>query len=119
MKKVSIFPNDYEKIIGMSLDYVSFTLNTVSMSFGDGFVLIVVLSSLSISKNGSDCIEKWSIPVGSCSLMRLIGQVVSSIEFGKDGNLIIGFLEDNVEIYSDSDPYESYSIKIKGKEYFY
>lgn len=108
---------DTSRLLGCTLTQVSFSENTVHLSFTNDFS-ITIESSFSHSKPGrlSD-VERSRVPVRESQLMQLLGESVDSAHASADGTLRLGFSNGHVLACFDDTPlYEAYRIKLGDEE---
>lgn len=107
---------DVSVLAKKELTVLSFTTNTINMSFEDD-VSITMMGSFVHNYDTSATANQQTIPVSSSSLMCLIGRMVQFAERGADGSLVLHFDNSNIlTILDDSREYESFSIRIGNKE---
>ncbi len=103
-------------LVGKELSEVSFSANTVSLSFGD-YALITVMGSFVHRCKDSTYVNKETIPLSSSALMSLVGKTVRLAEARQDGTLSLHFENSDVLVLlDDSKQYESYIIRIGNEE---
>jgi Family of unknown function (DUF6188) len=108
-------PPDFDAtpFVGRTLTVVSFSANTVGLTF-DGDVAITVLGSYSQTEAGGVGRDQViHIPVTQSQLMRLAGSSVVAARGAADGSLELLF--DNgqaVTVYDDMPHYEAYHVRI-------
>jgi hypothetical protein len=111
-------PADFDAsiFIGRELVQVSFTTNTVHLVF-DGDIAITVESSFVLQHSPGTEAVKQAPPVESSSLMALVGRQVRSAHADTDGTLTLRFDGGGtLACLDDSKDYESYHIRLLGKE---
>jgi Family of unknown function (DUF6188) len=103
---------DGSMFIGRTAELVSFSANTIHISF-DGDVSITLQSSfehrLGTEKPDEACVQR--VPVEESRLMQLAGRTVEAVEANTDGTLALRFTGGHVlRCFDDSPNYESYRI---------
>lgn len=94
---------------------VSFTVNTVHLAFADDASITLESAFVLRSDQGA---ERQAPPIKSSRLMGLIGQRVRSSHAQPDGTLTLEFEGgDGLDCLDDSKEYESYQIRINGREF--
>ena len=112
-------PPDFDPtiIVGRRLQQVSFTANTVHLSFDED--LSITLESTFEHRFGSDSVqlEMGSIPVAESRLMQLIDKSIKSAQIEDSGTLLLDFGDRHtLRCVDDSLQYESYRIKYGDRE---
>lgn len=98
------------------VEQVCFSAFSAQIFFAERSIFITIFSSYRLDLDDSFKGEVVEIPVKESALMRLIGKQVASCEPQSDGTLRLIFSDSSVlEIFDDSDSYESYTIQIAGK----
>jgi len=107
---------DASRFVGGVLEHVSFSVNTLHLTFNDE-VSITVESCFNHSLHGStDQSERAYVPVRESKLMQLIGVSVESAEGSPDGTLTLRFTNGQAfTCYDDTPQYEAYRMYF-GKE---
>jgi len=107
---------DASEFIGKELLQICFTANTINLSFEDD-IAITILGSFVYQTSANTRAEKQILPVASSSLMCLAGKLVRLAEAQRDGTLTLCFDNNHIlTILDDSKAYESYSIRVGGRE---
>jgi hypothetical protein len=101
-----------EFLLLRTLEYVSFSPNTVQLVF-DQAISITVLASLQHLEPTDVCESaKQTIPLRESRLMQIIGSAVTMAHGDETGTLTLGFANGHVlRIFDDSKQYESYLIR--------
>jgi hypothetical protein len=98
------------------LTLISFTINTIDLSFEDDLSITIEGSFIYCPGQPASAI-KLTIPVSDSNLMCLIGKKVCFAERLNDGGIALHFDNDDVlSILDDSREYESFNIHIGGNE---
>ena len=107
---------DASAFVGHAMVQVTFTQNTVGLSF-DGDIEITLLSSFRLRNASGE--ESQTVPVGSSTIMLLLGVTVRSAEARKDGTLTLVFDDESTLVLpDDSKQYESYHLRIGTREIY-
>lgn len=114
-------PKDFDAsfFVGKSLDFLTFSQNSVAMVFSES-VCITVESSLQ-HKTGTEATDEpiQHLPLHDSQLTQLLGRSVTQAFGQEDGTLTIIFDNGHVlNIFDDQESYESYSI-MDGKRTIY
>jgi len=104
---------DGSRLVGRTLEQVSFTTNTIHFSFDDD-VSITLESSLLHSRPGEPADSgRMRVPVRDSRLMQLVGMAVRSVDGSSDGTLSLTFTNDHrVSFFDDRPEYEAYCIRV-------
>lgn len=111
-------PPDFDAsiFVGRELEQVSFSANTVHLTFDDD-ISITLESSFLFQTDKMKTAVKQEPPVQSSSVMSLVGRRVCSARSTSDGTLTLQFTGDGtLTCVDDSEEYESYHIWLCGKE---
>lgn len=111
-------PPDFDAsiFVGRELEQVSFSANTVHLTFDDD-IAITLESSFLFQTDKTQTAVKQEPPVQSSSIMSLVGRRVCSARSTSDGTLTLQFTGDGTfTCVDDSEEYESYHIWFCGKE---
>ena len=116
------FPEGFDAsfFVGRALEVVSFTANSVGLTF-DGRVSITVESSFEYVFGRPDAprAERQRVPVVSSCVMQLVGHSVEAAEATLDGTLTLRLDGGNVfRCFDDQAGYESYRIAYGDREIF-
>lgn len=107
---------DPSLFIGRELQQVSFTVNTVHLTFDDEFA-ITIESSFLFQPDKTAPASRQTLPVRESNLMSLLGHQVSAARSAADRDLILEFTGGGVlTCIDDSREYESYHIWIHGEQ---
>jgi hypothetical protein len=108
-------PKDFDGsfFIGREVGHVSFTANTVFVSFDNAEVSITILSSFehrtSAQGGGPEIVE--TVPVAESKLMQLIGHSVEAVEATTEGTLTLRFEHGHIlRCFDDTTNYECYWV---------
>ncbi len=110
-------PSDFDPsiFIGRELQQVSFTVNTVHLTFDDD-IAITLDSSFVFQLDRAEKEVKQAPPVRVSSLMSLVGRQISASSCSS-GSLTLEFTPGGtLTCIDDSKEFESYHIWIHGKE---
>lgn len=113
------FPSELDPAVfcGRELQLVSFTSNTVHLSF-DGDASITVESTFLYQLDGASAMVQQIPPIAASALMALVGRKVSAATSSIDGNLRLQFEGGGLfTCLDDSKDYESYHVRVDGKEF--
>ena len=111
-------PPDFDAsvFIGRELEQVSFSANTVHLTFDDD-IAITLETSFLFQVDKTKTAVKQKPPVQSSSIMSLVGRRVCSARSTSEGTLTLQFTGDGTfTCVDDSEEYESYHIWLCGKE---
>ena len=108
---------DTSRLLGCALEQVSFSENTVHLSFTND-VSITIESCFAHSRHGGlGDVERTRVPVRESQLMQLLGESVESAHASADGTLRLRFTNGHVlACFDDSPQYEAYRIKLGEEE---
>ena len=107
---------DASHFIGSELQQVSFTVNTVHLTF-DKDISITLESSFSFQLDKNSEIIKQVPPVQVSAVMSLVGRQICAASATRDGTLALEFTGGGVfTCIDDSKEYESYRICLYDKE---
>ena len=110
-------PEDFDPtaFIGLTVELVSFTANTVHLAFDGGYSLTVESSfEHGPQQHGAGAV-RFAVPVSHSGLMRLIGSPVVAAEVERPGTLSLRFDGgQTLRCLDDSVDYESYKINCNG-----
>ena len=110
-------PVDFDAsiFVGRELAQVTFTENTVHLTF-DGDLAITVESSFILKLGAQAEAIKQAPPLKSSNLMTLVGSKIRLAEATRDGTLTLHFERgETLAFLDDSKEYESYHIHATGK----
>lgn len=113
------FPPDLDPAVfcGRELQLVSFTSNTVHLSF-DGDASITVESTFLYQLDDASALVQQVPPVAASALMSLLGRKVGAATSNTDGSLRLQFEGGGIFTCLDgSKGYESYHVCVDGKEF--
>lgn len=107
---------DGQAFVGQILSSITFTVNTIHLLFGSDVVL-TVLSTYAYRLAADGVGHTEQVPVTETAVPSLIGRQVTSTNVTEGRNFTLGF-DSGAEFscIDDSDEYESYIIKIYGRE---
>ena len=106
---------DASGFVNRELVEVCFTVNTVHLAFDDDASITLESAFALRSHQGA---ERQTPPIKASRLMGLIGQRVRSSHAHPDGTLTLEFEEgDALDCLDDSKEYESYKIRVDGREF--
>lgn len=111
-------PPDFDAtlFIGSELQQISFTVNTVYLTF-DKDISITLESSFSFQSDRNSETERHVPPVRISAVMSLVGRQICSASATRDGTLVLEFTGGGVlTCIDDSKEYESYRICLYDKE---
>ena len=111
-------PSDFDAsvFIGRELQMVAFTVNTVHLSF-DGEVELTIETSFDVQLDDTSEAVRQAPPVQTSSLMSLVGRTIRSARAHSDGTLMLDFSGGGtLTCIDDSKEYESYHIRVHGRE---
>lgn len=113
------FPSDLDPAVfcGRELQLVSFTSNTVHLSF-DGDASITADSTVLYQVDDASALVQQVPPVAASALMALVGRRVCAATSNTDGSLRLQ-LEGGgiITCLDDSKDYESYHVRVGGQEF--
>jgi hypothetical protein len=108
---------DASRFVGCTLEQVSFSANTVHLSF-DNDISITIEASFTHSMPGdTDRSERSSLPILESRLMQLVGQSIQAAQASSDGTLTLTFGNGQALVcYDDTPQYEAYCLKLGDDE---
>ena len=107
---------DFSIFVGRSVELVSFTVNTVNLSF-DEDLSITIGSSYEYQVDTRSPGEKRAIPVQESTLMQLLGKTIEAAEACGRGTLVLHFEGGQIfKCFDDEPQYEAYTITNRGRE---
>lgn len=107
-------PDNFDASIFLTkkLDLLCYSENTINLSF-EGALSVTILRSFIHKRALHETACKQTLPVSKSSLMCLVGKVVCHVASDKQGSLTLNFDNGHVlELFDDSQNYESYIIRI-------
>ena len=114
-------PKDFngDFFVGRTLEAVMFTENTVHLAF-DNDVSVTIESSLQhVTSQAGELSDPQAVPLRHSRLMELTGHRVLNAADAGSGTLRLQFDNDHVvNIFDDTESYESYSISHNGTAIF-
>jgi len=101
---------------GLAVEAITFTINTITMIFGDDYFLTVE-SRLQLKT--IDRVEEIPIPASNTSLVALLGKSVQESDLDADGaSLLLSFGDGyQLRLEGGDKEYECFHINAKGKEF--
>jgi hypothetical protein len=111
-------PADFDPtlFLGRELEQVSFTANTVHLTF-DGDASITILDTFEVRLVQGAAPVRQTPPVEQSNLMGLLGRRVVSAHRTATGTMALAFEQGGELLCMDeSTQYESYTIRIGGRE---
>ena len=108
---------DPSRLVGCTLEQVSFSANTVHLSFNND-VSITIESCFAHSTHG-DVVdaERTRVPVRESRLMQLLAASVESVHGSVEGTLSLKFTNGQaLACYDDTPQYEAYRLKLGEEE---
>jgi hypothetical protein len=109
---------DASRFEGLTLEQVSFSANTIHLSFSNA-VSITILASFEHRVRDAVVSGQASVPVQQSQLMQLIGGSVASARGAVDGTLTLRFSNgQRLTCYDDTPMYEAYTMTFGDEEIF-
>ena len=112
-------PEDFDAsgFVGQAVEQVSFSANTIYLSFEEDYTITVESSYEHEVVRGSSEPVRSTVPVVESRLMKLIGQSVTVATVERPGTLVLEFEDGQIfRCFDDSPMYESYHINCDGRE---
>ena len=115
-------PKDFDgsMFIGRTVELVSFSANTIHISFDDHLSITITSSfehRLGTEEPTQDCVQR--VPVEESRLMQLAERSVESVEANTDGTLTLHFNGGHLfRCFDDLPNYECYTITHGKKEIY-
>jgi hypothetical protein len=110
---------DPNVFVGRTLERLSFTTNTLRLSF-DGDISIIVESEVrheGRDGRGAEWVDSNAVPVTESRMMHLLGIVIARAEVAGRGTLVLEFTNGHtLRCVEDSDEYECYQLRIGATE---
>jgi hypothetical protein len=104
------------RLLGCTLELVSFSENTVHLSF-DKDVSITIESCFTHSLESDSSGERTRLPVRESRLMELLGKSIASAHASAEGTLTLLFTNgQSLACFDDTPEYEAYRIKLGDEE---
>lgn len=115
------FPSGFDasRFVGRTLELVSFSENTVHLSF-DETVSITIESCFAHWTQGDvGHSHRRTVPVSDSQLMQMLGASIESAEAASDGTLTLRFTNGHMfACYDDAPMYEAYRMRFGDEEIF-
>jgi len=106
---------DASRFVRLTLEQVSFTINTVHLSFSDDVSITLESSFEHLAKDGKP--RRLAVPVTESQLMQLLGESVESAHASTDGTLSLRFGDGQaLTCYDDAPMYEAYRLRFGDEE---
>lgn len=106
---------DASRFARLTLEQVSFTVNTIHLSFSENVSITIESSYEFLDWNGDA--RRQTVPVNDSRLMQLLGKSVESARASNDGTLILCFGNgQTLTCYDDTPMYEAYIIRFGVEE---
>lgn len=106
---------DTSCFIGLTLEQVSFTENTIHFSFS-GKVSITLESSFEHHTKAGKSVQ-GNVPLLESQLMELVGESIESVNASSNGTLTLRFADGQMLVcLDDSSEYESYQLNFDDEE---
>lgn len=113
------FPTGFDtsRLFGCVLEQVSFSANTIHLSFGND-VSITIESCFAHSTGGDlDRSDQEHLPIRESRLMQLVGESIESAQASPDGTLSLKFSNGHaLASYDDAPQYEAYRLNLGEEE---
>jgi len=108
---------DASRLVGCTLEQVSFSENTVHLSFSnDASITIESCFAHSAHDDLGDA-ERSRVPVRESRLMQLLGESIDSAHASAEGTLSLRFTNGQVfACFDDTSQYEAYRLKLGEEE---
>ena len=108
---------DTSRLVGCTLEQVSFSENTVHLSFSrDVSITIEGCYSHSMRGNPRDA-ERTCLPVRESRLMQLLGESIETAHASPEGTLSLRFTNgQSLACFDDTPQYEAYRLKLGEEE---
>ena len=108
---------DSSRLIGCVLEQVSFSENTVHLSFTNDVSITIESCFVHSTQDDFSDVERSRVPVRDSHLMQLLGESVDSAHASADGTLSLRFTNGHVlACFDDTPGYEAYRIKLGEEE---
>ena len=108
---------DASRLVGRTLDFVTFTSNTVHFSFDGGASITIEASFTHWIRGAAPSSQRLSVPVSESRLMQVVGAAVSAARATEDGTLVLDFTNgQSIAVHDDSPRYESYRMQLGDEE---
>ena len=112
-------PKDFDatRFVGCTLEQVSFSANTVHLSFEERVSITIESSFSHSSSENSGCSELMRVPPSESRLMQLVGKRIEHAQGDEDGTLTLRFSNDHILVCHDDLPmYEAYRMTFGDEE---
>lgn len=104
---------DASRLVGCTLENVSFSVNTVHLSFAKDVAITIeacFMHSIPGEVGGS---KPMRVPLRESRLMQLAGESIDSAQATLDGTLSLTFSNGHrLELYDDTPQYEAYRLRL-------
>lgn len=108
---------DASRLIGCALEQVSFSENTVHLSFSDDVSITIESCYLHSTRGDLGGAERTCLPVRESRLMQLLGESIETAHASPEGTLSLGFTNgQSLACFDDTPQYEAYRLKLGEEE---
>ena len=108
---------DTSRFVGRTLEQVSFSANTVHLTFDEDVSITIESSLAHWTGEDVDHSNRITIPVSESRLMQLVGESISSVDASADGTLTVWFSNGHaIACYDDTPMYEAYRLRFGDEE---
>ena len=108
---------DASRFVGRSLEQISFSANTIHLSFDEAVCITIESSFAHSTREHVSHAERMSVPVSESRLMQLLGESIEFAEGAADGTLILRFTNGQaLACFDDTPMYEAYRIRFGDEE---
>lgn len=108
---------DASRLVGCTLELVSFSENTVHLSFSDEFSITIVGCYQHLTHGDSRDTERTCLPIRESRLMELLGESIETAHASPEGTLSLRFTNgQSLACFDDTPRYEAYRLKIGEEE---
>lgn len=108
---------DVSCMVGCTLEQVSFSVNTVHLSFSKDVSITIEACFMHSIPGDAGGSKPTQVPLHESRLMQLAGESIESAQASADGTLSLTFTNGHrLVIYDDTPQYEAYRIRLGGEE---
>ena len=108
---------DASRLIGCTLEQVSFSENTVHLSFSNDASITIESCFAHSAHDDLRNDERSRVPVRESRLMQLLGESIESAHASAQGTLRLGFTNGHIlACFDDTSQYEAYRLKLGDEE---
>jgi|WetSurMetagenome_2_1015567.scaffolds.fasta_scaffold42537_2 hypothetical protein len=108
---------DSSRLVGCTLEQVSFSQNTVDLSFSNDVSITIESCYVHSTPGDLGDAERTCLPVRESRLMQLLGESIETAYASAEGTLSLKFTNGHgFACFDDTPQYEAYRLKLGGEE---